>query len=260
MSAIQETERLSFGSARLYGTDANGNALLYGELNDINIDIKTELKEAWGEGNYSFAVADSHRSIDISAKHYLLDQNSLADSIGGSAPAANLVGYIVDEAGVVGTTTYTYTLANANPITLLSVVEGVTVNGVIVPVYLVQATTAVAGISYSLSTDVLTFAAGDSGNPLKITYSYTADSALGGSISVVEGFQNSQPFMTLTCVRRDASRLDGSTGIQVWEFARVRDAGIKVPYKEGDFSVYERSFKAFASPWGQVLTVRSFNE
>jgi hypothetical protein len=258
---IQETERLSFGSARLYGTDADGNALMYGELNDIQIDLKTELKEAWGEGNYSFAVADSHRSIDISAKHYLLDMPSLADSIGGAQPVANTVGYVVDELGTVGASSpYSYTLEQTSPITLLSVVEGITVNGVIVPVYLEVTTGApTAGESYTISGDVLKFASGDAGNPLKITYSYTVEST-GTEVTVVEQFQNSQPFMTLTCIRRDASQLDGSTGIQVWEFARVRDAGIKVPYKEGDYAIYERSFKAFASPWGTVLTVRAFNE
>lgn len=262
MTAIQENERLSFGSARLFGVDASGNSLYYAQLNDIQVDFKTDLKEAYGENSYPFAVADGHRSIDISAKHYLLDAFALSASIGGGAPdPTNTTGYVVDEKGTIDESAHTYTLAQATPILpLLSVVVGVVISGKTVPVYYKQVDSSpAAGVSYTYSGGVLTFASGDDGLGITVTYGYTAGSALGASIAVEGGFQNSQPFMSLTCLRRDASRIDGSTGYIAFEFLRVRDAGIKMPYKEGDYTVYERTFKAFADPMGNVCNIQLFN-
>jgi hypothetical protein len=264
MSAIQENQTLAFGSARIYGTDANGIVLVYPELNDIQIDVKIDLKEAFGEGNYPFAVVDSHRSIDMSAKHYLLDEQGLTDTLGGTLSTDNLVGYVIDELHTVGeATAHEIICANIPVLTLESVVVFVTVGSAQVPIYYVATSgSPVAGVSYSvdLTTGVLTFASGDTGYPAKITYSFTAGEALGSNITVATTFQNSQFPLTMTCLRRDRSRVDASTHYTAWEFAQVRDGGIKAPYKEGDYTMYERTFKAYGNPFGQVLTVRMFNE
>ena len=228
MTAIQENQTLAFGSARLYGTDTNGNVLQYPELNDIQIDIKVELKEAFGEGNYAFAVVDSHRTIDITAKHYLLDEQGLADSLGGTLSANTITGWAYDEAGVVDPSAHTYALAQTSPLAIESVVGFPTVGGVQVPVYYVVT----------------------SGSP---------GSALGQAIAVTATYQNSQYPLSMVCLRRDRSRVDSSTHLTAWQFLQVRDGGIKAPYKEGDYTIYERMFKAYANPFGQVLNIQMFN-
>lgn len=260
MPPIQENQTLSFGSARAFSVDANGNTLQYPELEDVQIDVKTELKEAMGENNYAFAIVDSKRTIDISAKHYLLDAQGLADSLGGTL-AANMVGYAYDEAHVVGeATSDEILLVQTAPLAISQVIVGVPVGSNVSPVYYVQTSgSPVAGVSYSLSGHTLTFASGDEGYAAKITYSYTAGSALGTQITVNATYQNSQAPTSLVCLRRDRSRVDGSTHMTAWEFAQIRDGGIKAPYKQGDYVIYERTFKAYANPMGLVLMVRQFN-
>lgn len=253
MTAFQETQRLSFGAARLFGTDASGNVLTYGQLNDIEINVKIDLKEAYGENAYPFSVADSHRSIDISAKYYLLTAGQLSNAVGGGTPAVTEALFTVDEAQPVASHTATLTHA---PTEIWSVLGNV--GGQPVP-YVETSGSAVSGVSYAVSGSTLTFASGDTVSEIYVTYAYTAGSATGSSFSVVGGYQNSQPWMSLDTIRRDASQVDSSTGYQHWVFSRVRNAGIKAPYKEGDYTIYDASFKAFADPFGNVFSWTGFN-
>lgn len=253
MTAFQETERLSFGAARLFGKDANGNLLLYPQLNDISIDFKIDLKEAYGENAYPFAVADSHRSIDIQGKYYFLDANATNYALGGGGISTTEALFTVDEAQTVSSHTATLDHAPTEIWTLIGDVAGA-------PVYYVEVgSSPVAGISYTLSGTTVTFASGDTVSSIVVTYAYTAGSATGESFSVVGGYQNEQPFMSMDMIRRDASLVDGSTGYQHWSFGRVRQGGIKAPYKEGDYTIYEANFKAFADPFGNVFTYVAFN-
>jgi hypothetical protein len=253
MTAFQEVQRLSFGSARLFGTDASGNTLTYGQLNDIGIDVKIELKEAYGENAFPFGVADGHRSIDIQAKYYLLTAQQLSDAVGGGAVATTEALFTMDEVQPVASHTATLT---HTPTEIWYVVGDV--GGNPVP-YVETSGSPVAGVSYSVSGAVLTFASGDTVSSITVTYAYTAGSATGTAFSVVGGYQNSQPWMSLDALRRDASQVDSSTGYQHWNFSRVRNAGIKLPYKEGEYTVYESSFKAFADPFGNVFGYYAFN-
>lgn len=263
MPVIQETNRINFGSCRMFGTDSSGNVLPYDQLMDLTMDVKTDLKEAYGEGNYAFATADGHKSIDLTAKHYIKNLNSLTQDLGGSAVTTNTTGYVVDEAGTVAT--HAMTLANTNVIQLLSLIVGVTTNGIIVPTSyaIVTAGSEVAGVSASINkvTGVITFNAAEvNGEPVKATYSYTLGSAAGSSISISNTYQNSAPTFKLLAIKRDLSRIDGSVGIEAWTFNAVRPAGVKNEFKEGDFTVLERSLKAYADPMGNVGTVTFFNK
>jgi hypothetical protein len=57
--------------------------------------------------------------------------------------------------------------------------------------------------------------------------------------------------MQLSAVKRDSS-VDSGTAALVYTFFSVRVGGIKVDHKEGDFTVYERTYKAYANSQGQV--------
>lgn len=260
--AVQETQRLKFGSGRIYGTGPSG-ALWYGELQDISMDLTTDLKTAFAEGNYAFASADGQRTIKIDAKHYKLDAGGLAYSLGGTV-AANSTGVAVDEVGTIAT--HAYALAKSNPLTILDVVVGVVTNGIEAPVHyqIVDSGSEVAGASCSFavadSTGTLTFASGDSATYVRVTYTYTLGSDAGTVISVASTYQNSQPTFKLVALKRDISSLgDGSTAVQLWTFNAVRDGGIKNEWKEGDYTVFQRSFQAFADPMGNVLSVVDVN-
>lgn len=262
MSAIQEVNSVSFGVGRMYGKDQSGNILPYGQLNDLTMDLKTDLKEAYGEGNYAFATADGHRSIDLSAKHYVRQLQSMSNDLGGSALAANTTGYAVDETHTVAT--HAVTLSNTNVLTVFEIIVGVAISGITVPVTyaIVTAGSEVAGTSCSinLATGVITFAAGETnGETVKCTYSYTLGVATGSVITVSNTFQNSAPTFTITAIKRDKSRLDSSTSYEIWTFNAVRPGSIKSEWKEGDYNVLDRTLKAYADPMGNVLSVIKFN-
>jgi hypothetical protein len=269
MSAVQETSRLHFGSGRLYGTGPDGTKLYFGQLQDLTMDLTTDLKTAFAEGNYPFASADGQRTIKLEGKHYMIDPNSLANSVGGTV-GANTTGYVIDERGEISTvdSKQVYVLATTDPVDIVDVQVGVTINGVICPVHydIVAAGDEVAGASCSFAiatgTGTLTFAAGDAvGTPVIVSYTYTLGTAAGSLITVEATYQNSQPTFQLVAIKRDRSQLaDGSTGIEVWTFNAVRDGGIKSDWKEGDYNVYQRTFQAFADPMGDVFNVVMLNE
>src|ERR1022692_2834283 len=109
--AIQQVFAQKFGTGRLFATP-NGatQQQKYADLYDCEVDMKVDLKEIYGEGNFALSVADGHRSIDVTVKHYSLDLASFATDLNLSAPASSTNSYIFDE--VVTVASHAYTLLN----------------------------------------------------------------------------------------------------------------------------------------------------
>lgn len=256
MSAIQEIERATFGVGRLYATDATGQRFIYAAMNDISIDLKTELKEYYSESTFAAGVANGHSSIDIQAKHYKLALKPIATDLGLGAPVASVSATIIDEASTVGSSPNTVTLVNAATMIAGSevvYVTHVTTAGVPYDVpYTRVASAPVAGASYTISAGVLTFAAGDAGLAVKVTYDYTNSN--GQQITLNNVPQNSGAYYSMTLVKRDKSPIDGSTGLFIAKFNAVRAGGVKLNGKDDDWNLAERTFKAFQDPSGVVAT------
>ncbi|MBC5805624.1 MAG: hypothetical protein ACR2KS_10125 [Candidatus Eremiobacter antarcticus] len=256
MSVLQ-TEKFLFGTARLYATPSGQvSRVKYAGLNDVEFDGKVDTKEYYGEGGWPIFAADGHRSLDITAKHYVFDQSSFASDLGAAVPAAGQWAYAVDEAVTVpAMMPFTVTLANGALLVsgTLDLVMIVVTGSIQAPVTykIVAAGMEVAGASCSVSgVGVITFAAGDTGRVGKATYKYT--SAAGKQIAIVNAFQNSTPFYQMECVKRDLSQIDNSTGYFIFTLNAVRFSGFKLPFKEGELANIDRTFKAFADPTGIV--------
>ena len=255
MAAVQQQDKISFATGRLYATPVGGGQRLsYGDLTDVSVDIKIDLKEAFGEGQYPIAVADGHRSIDIMAKHYTLRLDALGNDLAGSTSSAtsSATAFSYDEAGIVPGTPYQYTLANAATYVANSAVLKAYVGTNKAPTtYALVTGTPVAGVSASISAGgVITFAAGDAGTAFIVTYEYGNNN--GQQIQLANNFQGSTSSYQMKLAKRDRSPIDNSIGQLIFTLNAVRFGGIKLDYKEGDFTVYERSFKAFADPTGVV--------
>jgi hypothetical protein len=269
MAAVQQVDRIMFGSGRLFQIPAGGGARLpYGDVKEASVDMKVDLKEIYGEGGYPIAVADGHRTIDVSAKHYALRLDVLANDLGVAAPG-NLNGAMSwDEAGSVPAATPYQPPALAQGANLvpgslvLKVFVKPTGSSVATPVIysIVPAGSEVAGRSASVSSSgVLTFAAGDAGSAFQATYQYGGTGVTGQSITLTNTFQNSTTPMQMVLAKRDKSIIDGSIGQLILTLNAVRFGGIKLTYTEGDFTVNERTFKAFADPTGTVGTLQFVN-
>jgi hypothetical protein len=251
MSAVQEVYTKKFGTGRLFAYQAGAlGALPYVDLFDLNIDMKVELKEYYGEGGFPIVVADAHRTIDITAKHYSFDLTSFANDFNFAAPAASVDSYIFDEA--VAISSHAYALAQT---TIVATTVDLIMNTANGPVRYVQVAPAseVAGVSYSVTGHTVTIAAGDTATTGKVSYQYA--NVNGKTVSLVNTYQNSTPYYQLDAYKRDRSPIDGSVGVWWLHLNAVRFGGIKMPFKEGDLSGFERTFKAFADSGGNVGTL-----
>lgn len=261
MTAIQQIEKNSFSIARLYGTDASGQKYLYAEAKDVTIGLKTDLKEYWSEGTFAAGAATGHTSIDISIEQYRLRLNLLALQMGLAAPSASVYAPIQDEQGVIGTPTPDqYTLAQAA--TLIANSEVVEVvhtasNGRQYKVPYVRAGAAVAGVSYSIAAGVLTFAAGDNGLPVIVSYNYA--NVNGQTLTLKNVPQNSGQSFQMECVKFDVSPVDNSDGFFVATFNAVKFAGLDLPTKEGEWNTYKSTGKGYQDPSGTVATFTFVN-
>lgn len=265
MPVTQEVDRLAVGPARVWAE--NGSTVYnYGQAQEVDIDFKATAKDAYGEGEWPFASAVTERSISISVKHYLDNIDAKALDLNAGAAVANDVGYAIDEQHTISAAApVQLTTNNVNIVGDPIVIVGVVTNGVTNPIrYTIVATgseVAGASCSYAAATGVFTFAAGDEGLTAKVSYRYTLAANAGKKISVVNNYQNSTPMIKLYIAKRDNSRLgDNSTGIVAYEFNAARSLGAKCSYKEGDITVFERSFAAYADAMGNVLTERHLNE
>jgi predicted secreted protein len=262
--AVQEVNKLNFGSARMWGLSQAGVVLPYGQLQDLSVDMKTDIKEAYAEGNFAFATASGHVTIDLNAKHYIKNLTSISNDFNGSAVSTNSTGIAVDEQGSVAAGAYN--MANVNILTLFELIVGVPgPNGTTVPTLYQVFTGAgspVAGVSAKLvpATGVLTFATADNGYPVRLSYTWTLGTPKGNVIAIGNTYQNSSPTFKITAVKRDLSPIDGSVGYEVWTFNAVRPGGIKNEWKEGDYTVLDRTMKAFADPMGNVATIFTLNQ
>jgi hypothetical protein len=259
MTAIQDQERGMFGVGRLYANDPAGNRFVYATMNDVEVDFKVDLKEYYSENAFAVGVASGHVSVDITAKHYHLALAPIATDLGAAAPVASVSAAAVDETGLIATSSYT--LVNAAtlvPNTLIVQVILTSAGGVnYLWTYNKVGATPVAGVSYTIAAGVLTFAAGDTGRTVVVNYEYT--NVTGSLIQLNNVVQNSNPFYKLTLIKRDTSPIDGSVGYFIAKFNSVKAGGLKTPFKEGSWSEFDRSFKAFADPANIVATFQFVN-
>ena len=261
--AVQQRFKQVFGTGRLLAVPNGGSVQQpYADLYDIEVDFKTDLKPIFGEGQYPIAVADGHREIDITAKSWSLDLESLATDFNIAAPASGTDSYIFDEKVTI--VAHTYTLANApdtsSGASTVQLTMYVTNGGITFPVLYEQVASGheVAGVSFSLSGSTITLATGDTATSGKVSYLYANTN--GTMVVIVNNYQNSSPIYTLDLFKRDRSPIDNSVGVLWLHLQAVRFGGTKFPIKENEWASWDRTFKAYADPTGTVGTLTFCNQ
>jgi hypothetical protein len=264
MPIIQQKDKIVFGTGYLqkFLPGAAGPTNI-GILNEISLAMKIAQKGIWGEGGWAVAMADGQRTLDISAKHYNLNLSDIGTDFNGTV-AASTQAAAVQEAGVVpGAGPFTATLVNgaafvAGSLNLVVYVIGS--NGKPYPVTytIVAGGSELAGSAASVSNvGVITFAAGDTGLAFAANYQYT--STVGQSVLLQQTYQDSTPFYGMKLYKRDRSPIDNSVGYLICELFAVRPSDMTIPFKENDFSNYDRKWSAFADPTGNVAKLTFVN-
>lgn len=229
-----------FGSGVLFGLPNAGNLAVdptpfkFGVLQEASVEFKADLKKLFGQEQ--FAVAKARGKIDVSCKAKIAsyDPNMINQLYFGQAQASGVTTMAVDEAGTIPTTPFQITVANAaHFVTDYGVVNKAT-GGQLIKVASGPTT---GQYSVDSATGVYTFAAADTGNAVKISYSYT-DSTSGTTITLSNQLMGYAPeFRAFLFSNFRAKRL----GIELYSCTLGQ---LTVPTKQEDFWMADLTFDA----------------
>jgi hypothetical protein len=246
-----------FGSGILWGTpltDATGAAiaqptpLIFGTLQDSEIDIKFELKQLHGQNQFAVAVGRGKGQITGKAKLGDIRAAFLETLVFGVAGSAGIVGAVYDTVGVAAAASVAVTPpASGTWAADLGVINSATGRE------MKRVASAPATGQYSVSTGTYTFAAADVGVVMYINYRYNATSTTARKMNI----------SNLPMGYAPSARIDfygpymGKSAVLTLNNC-ISD-GFKLSSKNDDFTVPEMGFTAFADAGGVIGTM-AFSE
>lgn len=245
-----------FGSNIMWGTplsDAGGAAvanptpLIFGTLQDAEIDIKFELKQLHGQNQFAVAVGRGKGSISGKAKMADIRAGFLETIIFGVAGTSGITSMVYDTVGaLVPTTPFAITPTVPSSGTWqadLGVINGVTGRE------MKRVASAPATGQYMVAAGVYTFAAADTGVLMYINYRYTATSTTARRISITNLPMGYAPSFRLDMY----GPYQGKAAVLTLN--SCMSEGIKLSSKNDDFTVPEMGFQAFADAGGVIGTM-----
>jgi hypothetical protein len=246
-----------FGSGLLWGTPltdaagaaiANPTPLLFGTLQDTELDFKFELKQLHGQNQFAVAVGRGKGSVSGKAKVADIRAGFLATMILGLATTDGLTAMVYDTVGTaVPATPFQVTVTPPSSGTFaadLGVINSTTGRA------LKRVASAPATGEYTVTGGGLyTFAAADTTVVMYISYRYTATSTVAKRISVTN-----QPMGYAPAFRADFYGPYQGKSCVLTLNSCIAD-GFKMGAKNDDFSVPEVGFQAFADSGGIIGTL-----
>ncbi len=223
---------------------ANPTPVVLGTMQDVSLDLSTELKTLYGSRRYPIAVGQGKGKTEIKAKYADIDGGILGSLFFGKAGTAGIKAAVFDEAKTIPATPGPYTVTMAPPSSGTFVVDlGVmfTATGV----QLTRVASAPSAGQYSVSGAVYTFAAADQGKAIQVSYEYSV--ASGGSVwtmtNDVMGYTPS--FAMLLQNTYDGKNL-------VIKLNRCVSGKLNIPLKNDDFAINDFEAEAFADAAGNL--------
>lgn len=256
-----------FGPARLIASQISSTGtllspLVFGIAQDVMVDSKVDLKELWGPSRYPAAVADGKGSIDITCSAAKIYAQPFAAAFGGTISQGGANAVISDEPHVVPTTPYIVNLASPAVGTVAQPLVTAVISGVQV-VYQIVAASPQAGVSCiwtSGSPSQLTFAAGDTGITILVTYYYSATPGSGDfTITVANPLFSSAPFFQMAISQQTNNPGNNQQSELLLVFNRVIAAGLKLDFKVDDWVIPNFNMKAFADGNNNIGTLYMVN-
>lgn len=245
---------IQFGVGNLIATRtdiANQSPVLFGVIQDVQLDIDYTLKELYGQYQSPVDVARGALKITGKAKTasiYSQLYNSLFFGANSLNTTTILLFALSEAHSVPGVAAYTVTVTNS--------ATWVADQGVFYAATGVQLTQVAAGSEatgkYSVSAGVYTFASGDASAALLFNYDYTASSG-GYKTSYTNQLMGSGPTFSIL--------LANSYNSQVLN-ARIyaaKSSKLSLPFKNQDYVVQDFEFTAFANSAGNVIDLTTTN-
>jgi hypothetical protein len=165
--------QFGFGAGRLYATRTDIVAqppIVFGAFQDMSLSFKGDLKQLFGQNQYSLSAARGKVSIEGKAK-FAQFSAPLVNAVffGGTIAAGQTIAEYHEAGTIPAVSTYEVTTTHsATWVADLAVYDVLTGN------QMVQVASAPITGEYSVAAGVYTFAAADEGNAVLIDYTYTA--------------------------------------------------------------------------------------
>lgn len=245
-----------FGSGIMWGTptqDATGAAvavptpLIFGTMQDSELEFKFELKQLHGSNQFAVAVGRGKGTVSGKCKMADLRARFLETVIFGQAGSAGVEGAVYDTVGAaVPTTPFQITPtvpASGTWSADMGVIDASTGRE------MVRVSSAPATGQYSVAAGVYTFAAADVAKVVYISFRYTATSTVARKMEL-----RNLPMGYAPTFRADfyGPYLGKSAVLTLNQC--IAD-GFKMPNKNDDFSIPEFGFMSFANAAGVIGTL-----
>ncbi|TWB58680.1 hypothetical protein [Nitrospirillum viridazoti] len=239
-----------FGSGTLFGlrTDTpNATPIMFGALQDVQVDISGSNKELYGEGQVAIGMARGQVKITGKAKQANISPIVMSDLFFGVPLVSGQTAAAVKEAAAVpGATTYTVTVGNG---ATFAQDLGVVYTNTALPLKKVAANPTVGQYSVGAG-GVYTFAAADAGVPVGISYTYTVANT-GQKLTVMNPDQGVQPVFSMI-LNTSYPSPSGIKRSSLTLFANVSEK-LSFATKNGDWMIPEFDFSTFADDGGRVM-------
>jgi hypothetical protein len=232
-----------FGSGVLIGTPQGGAPINFGLAQEVTLNVSATTKSLYGQYDFPVAIGSGTRKMSGKAKMARISGQALGSLFFGVTPSAGVTQTQFGEAASVpASSPYTYTTSLH---TNFVADQGVVYAASALPLRLVASAPATG--QYSVSAGVYTFAAGDAGAAVLISYTY-ANASSGESIAVT-----SQLIGPTIAFSANLFASDPTTGKQfsVLLYNCVADK-LALGTKLEDFTLPELDFQCFANSAGQV--------
>ena len=253
--------QLAFGAGALWGnrTDVTGSGIgpeQFGILQDVQIDWDWTTRELWGQFQFPLDVARGQGKIAGKAKFARIFGAIYGDLFFGQTPAAGQLTVSENEAAVVpASAPYAVTVANAAGYADdLGVYYAA---GASAGNRFTRVTTPAAAGQYSVNpaSGVYTFAAGDAGASLLISYLYNGSS--GKKLVLTNQLMGYTPTFKATFYTSKTTQ--GVPAGMTLVLNACTASKLSLPSKTDDYEIQEFDFSAFADPAGAIGTL-SVNE
>ena len=217
---------------------ANPTPVILGTMQDIALDLSTEIKTLYGSKRYPIAVGQGKGKTEIKAKYAEIDGAILGSLFFGKAATTGIKSAVFDAASTIPTTPFQVTIAPPHSGTFVADL-GVIFSATGVQLTRVASAPAVSQYSLNAATGVYTFNTADSAKAVAISYEYTA--AAGGQVwAMTNDIMGYTPSFSMLL----QNTFDGKS--LVVKLNRCVSGKLSLPLKSDDFAIYDFEASAFA--------------
>jgi hypothetical protein len=244
--------QVNFGVGNLTIIPPSGAAdptpLVFGVLQDVQLDYSSAKKTLYGQRQFAVAVADAEAKLTGKAKFAQIRGGILAAALVGSTVAAGETTEVTDPSAPIPTTPFQITVVgSATFVEDLGVVNSAT------NAPFTKVASAPAAGQYSVAAGVYTFASADNISAISVKISYTKTvPAVGKTISLGNPLMGVSTTYVLDCFNDSPANNSKIYGVRL---SAVVIPKLSLVFKNTDFTMHDIDFEAIDDGTGSATSV-----